>query len=316
LASLIEPDFFGCSGKLSFAETRQLDKAAGRGRVGGDYGETACDGTIVSSIDRVHRCARDWERFAKIALNHAFGDVTCAGSEPIEVMLSFEFGLDAEGEDAHAACSTACSTAFSQELSRRGIALGKCHSSRTMGVTAVTIATLASRPSRGRSTLSAGSIYLSRPIGASKLLYLTEMGIQVNDGGALALLERPGDERFRSLPWDLVTDVSGHGLLGAVLSAALSRQVDIDLRLSFEHAIADAVLSEPVECLQNPESSYGVPLAGTDPSARLIATLRETAGPLLGFIEDGSDIAGIESMAVWVGTYRIGTGAVEVSWNG
>src|SRR3546814_7702115 len=76
--------------------------------------------------------------------SHAFGDVVCAGSAPLQVMLSFEFGVDAEGGADHAACSSA----FADELTTRGIALGKCHSGRTSGVTAVTIAVIAGRPAR------------------------------------------------------------------------------------------------------------------------------------------------------------------------
>src|SRR3546814_18817410 len=100
---MIEPDFFGCSAKLPFAETEAL-AAAGDG---GDFSILRCDGEIATSIDRVHRCARDWGRFARIALNHAFGDVVCAGSAPLQVMLSFEFGVDAEGGADTAACSSA-----------------------------------------------------------------------------------------------------------------------------------------------------------------------------------------------------------------
>src|SRR3546814_7261883 len=115
-----------------------------------------------TTLCRSHRCARDWGRFARIALNHAFGDVVCAGSAPLQVMLSFEFGVDAEGGADHAACSSA----FADELTTRGIALGKCHSGRTSGVTAVTIAVIAGRPARPTLSLRRGRIYLSRPIGA------------------------------------------------------------------------------------------------------------------------------------------------------
>src|SRR3546814_6552145 len=89
---MIETDVFGCSAKLPFAETEAL-AAAGDG---GDFSILRCDGEIATSIDRVHRCARDWGRFARIALNHAFGDVVCAGSAPLQVMLSFEFGVRSE----------------------------------------------------------------------------------------------------------------------------------------------------------------------------------------------------------------------------
>src|SRR3546814_21076690 len=46
LAGMIEPDFFGCSAKLPFAETEAL-AAAGDG---GDFSILRCDGEIATSI--------------------------------------------------------------------------------------------------------------------------------------------------------------------------------------------------------------------------------------------------------------------------
>src|SRR3546814_20948196 len=99
---MVETYLCGCSVKLPLAG-REARSAGGDG---GDFSILRCDGEIPTSIDRVHRCARDWGRFARIALNHAFGDVVCAGSAPLQVMLSFEFGVDAEGGADHAACSS------------------------------------------------------------------------------------------------------------------------------------------------------------------------------------------------------------------
>ena len=78
MAGLICPDYFGCSGKLSFGETQRLARAVGNDQAGSDFSNISAVGEIVSSIDRVHRCTKEWDRFARIALNHAFGDVVCA----------------------------------------------------------------------------------------------------------------------------------------------------------------------------------------------------------------------------------------------
>ena len=307
---MICPDYFGCSAKLSYSETRRLASASGNQDAVGDFSKLVTKGAVVSSIDRVHRCARDWDRYARIALNHAFGDVMCAGATPVQAMLSFEFGIDApEGEHI------VCSQAFARELATRGVALGKCHSGRTDGVTAVTIATLATGPSRLASRLQVGNIYLSRPIGALKIHYLSEMGIEIVEGGVPHLLELPGDEAFHRVPWDLLTDISGHGMLGAVAQVAQSHSLEIDLGLSPGHAITPEVLSVPVECLQNPLESYGLPLNRVDPSAEILATLRETAGPFLGFIEDASVHAGATAgRGVPVGRYSRGQWKVHISW--
>lgn len=303
---MIEPDFFGCSAKLAFAETDAL--AAGNGS---DFSRLAWDRALVTSIDRVHRCARDWSRFARIALNHAFGDVACAGAAPIQVMLSYEFGIDAHSPADHFACSAA----FADELAGRGIALGKCHSGRSPGVTAVTIAVIAAGAARPARPLRRGRILLSRPIGALKLLYLSEMGIQVENAEAVFLLERPGTELFQRLPSAAMTDISGHGLLGAVIHMAVQNEIDVDLILSERLALSADVLATPVECLQNPALSYGRPLDGFDSRAVALATLRETAGPLLAFLEDDAAAAmDATGAGIDVGSYGPGHGMVGLTW--
>lgn len=306
---MIEPDFFGCSAKLAFAETVAL---AATGNGGGDFSTLACDGTVVTSIDRVHRCARDWGRFARIALNHAFGDVACAGAAPIQAMLSYDFGADAQSYADHSACSAA----FADELAVRGVALGKCHSGRSSGVTAVTIAVIAAAPARPAWPLRRGRIFMSRPIGALKLLYLSEMGIEVDNAEAVNLLERPGSELFQRQEWAAMTDVSGHGLLGAAMQVALRHGIDIELALSDQLALSADVLQTPVECLQNPPTSYGRPLDGIDPKAVALATLRETAGPFVAFLED--DAASVRDAGgggIEVGRYGVGRGSVRLAWH-
>jgi hypothetical protein len=308
---MIDPDFFGCSGKLSYDETRALTLASGRPVVTGDFSEIASVGRVVTSVDRVHRCAKDWNLFARIALNHAFGDVVCAGAKPVQAMLSFEFGIDAPASDRGE-----CSSAFARELAARGISLGKCHSGYGSGVTAVTIATLATAPARAQLSLGTGEIYLSRPIGAFKLHYLSEMGVDTATAQPSDLLETHVYEAFHDLPWTHVTDVSGHGLLGAVAQAAAIYGLWIDLTLSAAHAVSPEVLSVPVECLQNPLSSYGVAMADADARATTLVTMRETAGPYLGFIEDGPrDGEVVQPSGLLVGRYRQGTEGIDISWS-
>ncbi len=306
---MIDPDFFGCSGKLPFNETQRLSLCANGEGSGGDFSSLAALGPLVTSIDRVHRCARDWDSFARIALNHAFGDVVCAGAKPVQAMLSFEFGADTpEHEYAE------CSAAFARALAERDVALGKCHSGRSDGVTAVTIATLAANPSRLTSRLETGSIYLSRPIGALKVHYLAEMERTVDKSATQRLLEVPDDEDFRSAPWSLMTDVSGHGLLGAAVQVAQGHALKIELNLSADHAIGSVVLTQPAECLQNPADSYGFPISNIHPSAALLVTLRETAGPYLGFIERGSLCAELTAPGILLGHYQKGDWKVGVKW--
>lgn len=309
MARLICPDFFGCSGKLSYRETRQLASATAPNSVGHDFSSLTVEGVIASSIDRVHRCAKDWDEFARIAINHAFGDVICAGATPVQAMISFEFGIDVgDSEEAH------CSKAFARELAIRGVALGKCHSCRTETVTAVTIATLGASPSRLQPELEVGNIYLSRKIGALKAKYLSEIGAEISDPSIPYLLERPSDEAFHSVRWNLLTDVSGHGLLGAVGQIAQIYNLEVELELGSDHAILPEILSRPVECLQNPLDTYDVPLGSMHPSAEMLITLRETAGPFVGFIEDVAEEADV-AVGILIGRYRRDKTKVRVVWS-
>lgn len=309
MAGVIDPGSFGCSAKLSFDETSRLASASGADA--GDFSHIAAGIGLVMSIDRVHRCAEEWERFARIALNHAFGDVVCAGATPIQALLSFEFGLDASAAD-HAACSGA----FARELAARGVAQGKCHSAQGSGVTAVTIAAVAAAdPAAHRPVLREGTIRISRPIGVFKLHYLHEMGIEVDAPETLDLLERPDDEEFHQVPWSFVTDVSGHGLLGAATQVARSQGLAIELALSRRHAVSADVLSVPVECLQNPPESYGIDLSEAKVDAVILTTLRETAGPYLGFVENGIEDGVREGRTgIVIGRYRKADWSVVVSW--
>lgn len=306
---MICPDFFGCSGKLPFSETQTLSLGAHGRSSGGDFSSLVPNGPLATSIDRIHRCARDWDGFARIALNHAFGDVICAGASPVQAMLSFEFGVDAPEEEY-----AACSLAFVRELARRGVALGKCHSAKSDGITAVTIATIAENPSRLISRLEEGSVYLSRPIGALKLHYLAELKGEIDKSEIQRLLETPNEAEFLSAGWALMTDVSGHGLLGAVTQVAQGHTLDVELSLSAEHAISPEVISQVIECLQNPADSYGFPIDNIHPAAVHLVTLRETAGPFLGFVDDRAARIQPVPPGILLGRYRQGESKVNISW--
>ena len=136
----------------------------------------------------------------------------------------------------------------------------------------------------------------------------------VDKSATQRLLEVPDDEDFRSAPWSLMTDVSGHGLLGAAVQVAQGHALKIELNLSADHAIGSVVLTQPAECLQNPADSYGFPISNIHPSAALLVTLRETAGPYLGFIERGSLCAELTAPGILLGHYQKGDWKVGVKW--
>ena len=104
-------------------------------------------------------------------------------------------------------------------------------------------------------------------------------------------------------------------MLGAVAQVAQSYGLGADLCLSPKHAITPAVLSLAVECLQNSLESYGFPIHALHPAAEILATLRETAGPFLGFIEDTSYCSkAAAELGILVGRYHREDWRVNISW--
>src|SRR3546814_21116952 len=69
---------------------------------------------------------------------------------------------------------------------------------------------------------------------------------------------------------------------------AVRHRINVEIALSDRLVLSTDVLATPVECLQNPAASFGRPLDGIDPRAVALATLRETAGPFVAFLEDGA----------------------------
>ena len=102
--------------------------------------------------------------------------------------------------------------------------------------------------------------------------------------------------------------------IGAHVFVTAKYRLAIELELSPALAIAPEVLSLSVDCLQNALSSYGIPVNGLTPDAETIATLRETAGPFLGFVED-ADIPNLSAFdSLRIGCYCRGEVGVGVSW--
>lgn len=310
LADVIDPEFFGCSAKLSFDETCRLAEVARAGA--SDFSFVDVDRRATLSVDRVNRCAKDWLTFAKIALNHAVGDVEVAMARPLQVLLSYEFGPDVSGTDKLDA-----TRAFASVLNERGISLGKCHSAIGSGPTAVTITVIATSTRLTPSALQNGAIFLNRPIGAFKLHYMNEMGIWSGDLSLLQPLVRRDIYDIKLGVWEGLSDVSGHGLAGSLLNVARQNEIDIDISLGRHLLAADAVLEVPIECLQNKIVDYVEQQLFVDEMAWSIAGLKETAGPILGFANTElavDDPFGTGEL-LHLGSYQPGSGRVTISWS-
>ena len=307
---MIDPDYFGCSSKLSYAELRRVNEEVLPKSVGADFSSLNCEGTTVLSIDRVHRCADDLSLFAKIAVGHVLGDILCAPAIPLHALVAFEFGIDLASSGREE-----LSSAVAAQLRARGIELGKCHSSLGGGATAVTIAIVAAKSAQHLREVREGALILSRGLGLFKLQYLREIGTLEDRAIDLSALGEAPSRSFLELPWVAASDVSGHGLAATLLSLAKRYSLDLDVPLSSRCAASPEVLTNPVECLGNPLSDFDGLDLFVEKGAWPLAGLRETAGPLLALLNDEEGLAPLDLIgAVPIGRYRRGSGRVHISW--
>lgn len=309
---ILDPAQYGCSSKLPLIEILNLAQVAGDTEPEGDFSVTLQGGPYAHSIDKIFKCASSWEVFAEIALNHAFGDILAAGATPLHVMLGFEFGADAGTKDRENA-----SVAFFKAANARSVQVGKCHSSIGLGPTAVTIAVCANNVALEKEAPTEGLIFLSRPLGAFKMHFLADMGINNCSAATELLVDRSPKIFPRCAKWSALSDVSGDGLAGTLLSMATRYGLDARVKLGSSVVFAPEVLNLEVSCLINPETSYkNLPIVVPSPKAWDLVRLRETAGPLVGLLNKNyvSPEELESSGALVLGTYVKGTGKVGVEW--
>lgn len=309
--SLIDPEYFGCASKLSYPETVRL-AALNSTAQRGDYGISEFSGRITASVDRVFMCADDPALFASIAINHAINDTNVSLASPRHVMISFEFDQNSTAE-----CREDITKAFRDELGRRSIQLGKCHSSISAGRTSVTISIVAEDPFLHRPKAAAGAVIISRPIGLFKLYYLMQCGEIDCDFSAVSSLMQPFSPPQNASAFSDLSDVSGHGLAGTLAALADRNGIDIHVTLNASHAAHPEVLAKPLPCLQNFIGDFASPLFSIDESSWPLAGLMETAGPIVGLLNDSQELPADPfglGPAYVIGNFELGTGRVSIQW--
>ena len=305
---MIDPPYFGCSSKLSFDETLRLSSNVFRG----DYSILPGNPAICLSIDRINRCSRDWRTFADIALNHAVGDVEVGNAIPVQILIAFEFGPDADTEEDRAAASLA----FQNAADLRGITIGKRHSTIGYGPTAATIAVLGKRPPSHEllALPPTGAVFLSRPLGFFMMHYMFEMGTST-DERYTSELRLPRSKGAITQNCLRVTDVSGHGLAGALADLASRDNLDISVELDLPRIAAAEVAHLPIGCLINPPEEYPPSIVFHSSVAAELGGLRETYGPLLALGYEDSRLPPLCDVGtIRIGSFRAGQGKVDIGW--
>jgi hypothetical protein len=311
---IIDPDGFGCSSKLTFAETVDLATIAKGSMYLTDFDFIEIsDAQVLMSTDQIFRCSSDWDIFADIAISHAVADVVVGGATPSSLSISFAFGPDTQinlTEDLQKIERQLATQAFHNSAKRMKLAVGKCHSVFTNDPTNVTISSLGIRQAAFSKIPKQGAMFLGDKIGSAKSLYMSEIGLIATDTvpvKQLRSISRPVATEQSAFH----TDVSGHGLAGAVLLACLQNGWDANLILDTDCTISTETVGYAVGCLQNSLDSYGSNFSCVDTDAETVCALRETSGPILSFVEGAQNQ---DYGFPCVGYFTAGNGKVSASW--
>lgn len=310
LTTLIDPEQFGCSGKASMKLTSELSRIAETEHIV-DFSVFPHDDSIVSSIDRINRCSKNWNHFARIAINHAINDIRVAGARPIQAMICFDFSKNTDDIEKYEAIKE-----FNIEFRNRNVKIGKCHTSINNDHDSVIISITGIIDERNlhvefsdKSETASGYVYLSRKLGHFKLHYMREMGIDPGIPCQTDALTADWLREANYLDWLRLSDISGHGIAATLVGLASSMNVQIDVALSSELAAHPLVLEAPMPCFLNWIGDYRSEAFKCQEEAWPLAGLMETSGPIVG-LSMKPHIDG----AICIGKFAGGGASVSVSW--
>lgn len=308
--ALVDPEQFGCSGKAAMKLTNQLSRTAETDNIV-DFSKFPNDPSIISSIDRINRCSRNWNDFARIAINHAINDIRVAGARPIQAMACFNFASDTDDSEKMKGAHE-----FFVEFRRRNIELGKCHTSINNEIDSVIISIIGvieeirqNVDNSEKSDVQSGYVYLSRKLGHFKLHYMREMGIGPEIPCQTDALTADWLGAVNYQDWLRLSDISGHGIAAALTGLARSMKAQIDVTLSRELAAHPCVLDAPMPCFLNWIGDYRDEGFQCQEEAWPLAGLMETSGPIVGLSKKP-----LIDEAIRIGAFKLGPPSVNITW--
>jgi len=147
---------------------------------------------------------------------------------------------------------------------------------------------------------------------------MAEMGLLEGGGAHTALLSKPFPTLSPNAGLAVVSDISGHGIAGALYNLARRYKLDLEVALSAEHAADDAVLNDPMPCFQNALDHFALPYLEIDEEAWRLGGLMETAGPLVGLANASTNLSQDPfrtGILMPIGRFSCGTGRLRLRWN-
>jgi hypothetical protein len=276
----------------------------------GDYSLSA---GLAISIDRIGQCSADSRSFVEIALAHTCRDLEAGFATPTDALICYEFGPETGTQEQVEIVRSLKAAADS-----RNISVGKCHSVLVDGTTSLVICVFGKQNRTAGDLPATGSVWLSHGLGASKLQYMREIGTLSDRTSAFELMiSNVRTDVFGHRPC-LIADVSGHGLAGTLVDLAERCGASINVSIGPALALSNDVLTEKITLFENDWSSYSHIIDVEDPTARRLASLKETAGPLIALTESIDRRADNSiSDAGWfrIGHYEQGEAGVRIQWS-
>jgi hypothetical protein len=287
---VLDPENIGCGRKLP-----HTDLAALQDYIASHFPEAvkAEDSAIVPSdpttktraisIDRTVRFCSNIKTFVRASIHHACNDLIVSRAKPFLASVSFGFSAADVGAREHFDVTHQVVAA----LSELDIRIGKLHSFID-GETNVTVCVEGAVQGAAQQIANEGAIFLSKPLGALKAIYLAEIGHRVHKlDDAVQAITTPSTAFLPIISEFAVgaTDVSGFGLLHAIEQYCSWHHMRGKIELDKLPTIDPIVTSVEVECLDR-GLGYEYRLIDTKNSqeGKRLEFLSEINGPLLIFV--------------------------------
>lgn len=305
---ILDPDNIGCGRKLPYGDLSKLQDYVVENFPEAEIGRDASTHTASSnvlgeacSIDRTVRFCMDDQIFVQAAICHASNDVVAAMAKPSFASISIGFSpLDIEN-GRHFSVSHA----LFRILPQLGIKVGKLHSFLDTESN-ITIGVQGAIERVGDLDGNCGSIYLSKPIGALKAVYLSNLRGEKIQVDAIQAITAASDFLLPIMVALKIgaTDVSGFGLIHAVDQYMRGSRIKGAINLE-DVLTVDASISETgVECLDRGIGYAPKFLAVENAAIASVGVLSEVNGPLVLFVPRVADAEFREWKSVSI--HRIG----------
>ncbi|MEM9973784.1 MAG: selenide, water dikinase SelD [Pseudomonadota bacterium] len=292
-AKVAPATLFGAVAALDLPKTREIEYGPGDDaavlKIGG--------ARQVISTDHLRALTGDPYLMARIALNHAIGDIWAMGATPQAALATII--LPQLSPEMQAAWLDEIMAGTARALEETGAALAGGHT--TVGAELTLGFTVTGRLDRAPITLAGArpgdALVLTRPIGSGVIL-AAEMMMKARGAdvaGCLEEMARPqGAAAHALLGARAMTDVTGFGLAGHLLAMCQASNVAAELRLADLPLFpgAQALAAAGVRSTLFAANKTHAPIAGAEDARADLLYDPQTAGGLLAAVPEG-EVSGV-----------------------